>query len=238
MGRPPKADYTPRPETALKRLRIRQSAALLFVEQGVLEVTMSAIARSTRVAPAAMSYYYGAREDLLADIVAEHVYALNQAVCAAYDTTSAADPRRRLEAMLRAFLDAAMADRHAHILSIHALCVLRDRDREAVRLRWRILFETLADPLSALAPPSPDGPRHGTMLAMAVAASVANVLLWFDDAEQMDRAEHAGRLAAMLVAGAKGVLAGTCDRLTISCARAWLLLGDRSGGSANTPATV
>jgi hypothetical protein len=126
----------------------------------------------------------------------------------------------------------ALADRHVHIVSIHALRALTERDREAVRLRWRILFETLADPLSALAPPSPDEPRHGAMLAMAVAASVANVMLWFDDAEQLDRAEHASRLAAMLIAGAKGGLAGTCDRLTLSCTRAWLLLGDRLGGEA------
>jgi AcrR family transcriptional regulator len=230
-GRPPKSDYTPRPETELKRRQIRRTGAMLFAEQGVLEVSMSKIARRTRVNPNAMSYFYGTRQELLADIVAEHAYALNEAVCAAYDATSATDPRARLEAMLRAFLDTALADRHAHILSIHALCVLTERDREAVRLRWRILFETLADPLSALAPPLADEPRQGAMLAMAVVASVANVMLWFDEAEELDRGEHAARHAAMLVAGAKGGLAGTCEHLHMSCARAWLLLGDRSGES-------
>ncbi len=35
------------------------------------------------------------------------------------------------------------------------------------------------------------------------------------------------RAGAMLVAGVKGELAGMCDGLSISCARAWLLPGNR-----------
>ena len=112
-------------------------------------------------------------------------------------------------------------------LSVHGLCTLREPDLDSVKLRRRIMFETLGEPLAAFRAGPDDDPRPGAMLAMAVAASIANMLLWFDDAEQMDRTEHAQRLATMLIAGVKGSLAGTCDRMGISCARAWLLLGDR-----------
>ena len=226
-GRPPSTEYTPRPETEDKRRNIRRAAAALFVERGLLEVSMSMLAKRSRIVPSSMTYFYNGRQELLADIVTEHLYALNQAVCDAFDATATAAPRARLEAMLRAFLDTALAEQDAHILSIHALCGLTERDRESVRLRWRILFETIAEPLAAFAPGAEADPRPGAMVAMAVASSVANVMLWFDDAEDMDRAEHASRLAGMMVAGAKGALAASCDSLHISCARAWLLLGDR-----------
>ena len=221
------AEHIPSAETEEKRRRIRQAGAMLFVERGVSGFGMSTLARQTKVSPSSMPYLYGKREELLADLVSRHVYELSQAVCAAYDATGTAAPRARLEAMLRGFLDAALADRHSHTLAMHALCALTERDRGEVRLRWRILFETLADPLLALAPACEENPRRVAMLAMAVAASVGNMLLWFDGAEELDRAEHAKRLATMLVAGVKGEPAGTCDRLGISCARAWLLLGDR-----------
>jgi len=208
---------------------------MLLVQRGVSGFGMESLARQTMVAPSAMPYLYKRREALLADLVSRHVHELNRAVCAADEATAPVAPRERLEAMLRAFLDAALADRPAHILSMHAQCSLFEREREAVRLRWRSLFETLAEPLLALAPAgsSPAAgsvekdKRRAAMLAMAVAASVGNMLLWFDDAAALDRGEHVRRLTTMLVAGVQGDRAGTCDRLDMSCARAWLLLGDR-----------
>jgi TetR/AcrR family transcriptional regulator, cholesterol catabolism regulator len=224
--RVPGQDYAPRPETLERRRRIRRTAAALFVEGGVLAVNMSQVARQSRTNPTTISHYYGAREELLADIVHEHAYALSLAIATAYDATADAEPRVRLEAMLRGFIDAALADRHAHILSLHGLCALSERARADVWLRWHILIETLTDPLVALVPGLAEGKEPAMALALAGLASVANGLLWFDEAETMDRDEHARRVAAMLVAGAMGEPGGTCARPTMACARAWLAVGD------------
>ncbi len=65
VGGPVTAVYTPKPETEMKRRQIRQTAARMIAEKGVLRATMQGFMRAVNLRGMSMYYYYSAREELL-----------------------------------------------------------------------------------------------------------------------------------------------------------------------------
>jgi AcrR family transcriptional regulator len=134
-----------------KRRRLRDSASVLWAEQGMTACTVRGIALGAGVPHTMVFNLVGARDDVLAEIMLEHVITLSQQVRAAARQTSETSPPQRLEAMLTAYLDGIAASPHPHMLLHNALCVLPAASREAVRRRYRMLLDLLAQPLVLLA---------------------------------------------------------------------------------------
>jgi len=84
--------YGPNPTSAalVKKQAIRQVAARLFAERGVAAVGLASVGMVAQLPNRGVSYYYRNREDLLGDILVDHVLRLTELVCAAYDATEAA----------------------------------------------------------------------------------------------------------------------------------------------------
>lgn len=200
-GRPPVDRYTMRPETEQKRNRIRDVAAMLFAEQGLSGMSMTAIARVVHLAPRSMAYFYTRREELLADIVDEHLRTVLQAICAAHDAAATAEPAVRLERMLMEYLHEVRRDPHAHHVFVHALSALTERDRNAVMPRWSVIVQTLAGSLAEAV--SWLSERGAEFLVATVLLGAGVALCRFDPEQVVELGEHARRLAAMLLAGAQ-----------------------------------
>ncbi|HTB48326.1 MAG TPA: TetR/AcrR family transcriptional regulator [Acetobacteraceae bacterium] len=184
-----------------KRRRLRDSASVLWAEQGMTACTVRGIALGAGVPHTMVFNLVGARDDVLAEIMLEHVITLSQQVRAAARQTSEASPPQRLEAMLTAYLDGIAASPHAHMLLHNALCVLPAASREAVRRRYRMLLDLLAQPLVLLAPSV--GDTLAAELALTAVGSVSDALLWVDPAARYEVAVTVRRLTAMLLAAVR-----------------------------------
>jgi AcrR family transcriptional regulator len=198
-GGPVTAVYTPKPETEMKRRQIRQTAARMIAEQGVLRATMQGFMRAVNLRGMSMYYYYSAREELLADIMVQHIHDLTLQVCAAYDRTEAGTAEQRLEAMIGAFLGFALKERNEHRLILRSGDALDERGQAAVRGRYRVLADVYAEVLAAEEPGA--APAVAKVAAMSLAAAMSCAALWFREDGAVGVAAYAHMLAGWQLRG-------------------------------------
>lgn len=204
-----------------------QTAATLWAEQGMPGYSVRAIAGLAGVYGSMVYYVLGNREDILAEILDEHVIALHKRVSAAAGASIEQSPSARLEALLTAYLEGVAAEPRAHFLLQHGMACVTQRGRDDVRLRYGALLGLLCAPLEQLAP-SLDGKLAAAMVLAAV-GSMGDALLWFDPTQTLEVPATARRLTTMLLA-AVGSAEGLgprpgCGGPTEGCARAWLAGG-------------
>lgn len=242
--RGPSQSERTRRETQERRIYVRGRAAIALVRHGLGGMSLHALARTMDLSASSLAYLYGTRDELLGDIVAEHLSGLTHAVCAAFDGAGDASPAVRLSAMLLALLDGIAADPHAHAVAVHGALGLTLRDREAAAVRWQVLLSTLAEPLGAASPALAARPGLARAMVQCVVGGCGDALAGFAGEDGMDRAAQAQRLAGMLLAGAGAERdgrgpAGGCGGPSVACAQAWLMAaagGTAPGDAARTAA--
>ena len=106
--------YNPSPGVVAKRQRIKRVAARLFAERGLAAVGLTQVSHAMNLPSGSVKYYFRNRDDVLADILADHEVALSQRVGAAYDATATAGPVARLAALVEAFYRSVLAAADAH----------------------------------------------------------------------------------------------------------------------------
>lgn len=207
-----------------RRRRVIQAVMRKWAELGTIGTSIRTVALETGASPNNLHNLLGRREELLAEIMVNHVSLLSERVYAAAHATAGARTVVRLEAILVAFLTCATKEAEAHHLLHHALIGLAAPGREEVRRRYRLVLEVVAEPLRELAPAAQD--KRVMALALAAVGAMGDALLWFDPMAEMDVVGTAARLTTMLLAavGASGGLGPRpgCGGPVAACARAWL----------------
>ena len=89
--------------------RIKRVAARLFAERGLAAVGLTQVSHAMNLPSGSVKYDFRNRDDMLADILADHEVALSQRVGAAYDATANAGPVARLAALVEAFYRSVLA---------------------------------------------------------------------------------------------------------------------------------
>lgn len=90
MARPRAQDYDAR------RMAIREAAAALFAEHGFDGCSMSDLAQRCATTKSGLYHYYRSKEEVLHDILAEHIGKVLAIVRAAAAEAAGQDPRQRL----------------------------------------------------------------------------------------------------------------------------------------------
>ena len=90
------------------------------------------------------------RDDVLADILADHEVALSQRVGAAYDATARAGPVTRLAALVEAFYRFVLAAADAHRAMLFSTALLPAEPQAWVKARYRALLDSFAETLGGL----------------------------------------------------------------------------------------
>ncbi len=85
--------------------RILESAITLFAERGFSEVTVRDIAEHAKANPAAISYYFGAKEQLIKQAIRAVLGPLNEKRLAALDALEANGAPASLEDVVRAMIE-------------------------------------------------------------------------------------------------------------------------------------
>jgi AcrR family transcriptional regulator len=166
-------------EAELRRQGIRQTAAQMFAEQGVLRVTMREVARATQLSGESLCRHYSNCEEQLVDIMVVHLDMLMRRVCDAYDQTESEAVVKRLHEMIGAFLAAALQERNEHRLIVRSSDVLDEKGQVSVVGRYRSLATLFAEVLEVSAP---NVTRASAMVAaMSLLTTLSGAALWFRD---------------------------------------------------------
>jgi AcrR family transcriptional regulator/antitoxin (DNA-binding transcriptional repressor) of toxin-antitoxin stability system len=214
---PPKKKYprstgygrNPTGAALVKKQDIKRVAARLFAERGVAAVGLASVGMVAQLPNRGVSYYYRNREDLLGDILIDHVLCLTQRVGAAHDATEAASPVARLHALVLAFHETVLAARDAHRAMLFNIGLLPPRWQSAVLGRYRLLLDTFVEPVLAAVPDLPLEHARAALLPL-LERLLSGPVFWVEpvptppiDADALGR--HARLLTQLLLSAARAI---------------------------------
>jgi prevent-host-death family protein len=209
---PAAADRAPPPAGWVARLRQRKAAARLFAERG-LGVTLAGVRTAAGVGATSGAGAYLSIEELLYDLLTDHVFALSRAVCAAQEAHSRLPPEMLAERLIEAYLDAVAAGPDAHRAFLFCAHHLPEERRRGLDARLRFIIEMIHAALAEAVPGLAGASDSALRLFPAIRAALANPFHWPMAPEPAARAAEARRLAGMLIAAAEAEAAGSWRRL-------------------------
>jgi TetR/AcrR family transcriptional regulator len=197
MARPRALDYDD------KRRAILRRAADLFAAQGYARTSMSEIGDACGISKALFYHYYASKEQVLADMLTEHLEGLEAAVTAVDDPAFA--PEVRLGQMVGALLS-VYADRDAlHKVQMNELAILPFETQADLKAIERRLVQRFADVIGAIVPSL----ALRRDLLMPVTMSLFGMLnwhhTWFRADGPMTREAYADLATGLLIGGARAL---------------------------------
>lgn len=152
MARPQAADYDDRRQAMLDR------AAALYARDGFQGASIADLAQACGVSKSLLYHYFGSKEDILFEIMSDHVEHLRQVAREAL-AAAPADPAARLSALTHAFLRAYVGAADRHKVLVNDLDRLPEERRRTVVAAERELIDMVGEALAGL------GPRYGATRA-------------------------------------------------------------------------
>jgi len=184
-----------------KRLGILSRSARLFATHGFTGTSITMIADACGVSKALMYHYYDSKDDVLFDVLSDHLKHLVAVVETAARST--ADARERLISIATALLDAYRGADAEHQVQISSLKLLPSAQQDVLKEMERrlvsIVSSAIADALPSVAK------KHDLLkpLTMSLFGMLNWHYLWFRDGKGMTR-EAYGRMAVGLVLAGAG----------------------------------
>jgi AcrR family transcriptional regulator len=193
--------YNPSPGVVSKQKRMKQIAARLFAEKGLAGVGLNQVSRAANLPQGTSRYYFRNRDDMLTEILYDHVVELTERVGAAHDATAEAQPVARLGALVRAFHEGVLAAPDAHRALLFNATMLPAEPQRNVKGRYGVLLEIFLETLGQIAPALPVDAVTMSLLP-ALERLLSGVVFWgCADAGAVD-ARYASMVTCMMVAAA------------------------------------
>lgn len=199
MARPRAQDYDAR------RMAIREAAAALFAEHGFDGCSMSDLAQRCVTTKSGLYHYYVSKEEVLRDILAEHIGKVLAIVRAAVAEAAGLDARQRLELIVTRLLAAYASADDQHKVQLNELWRLPAVEREAIMGMEREIVRLVADTLAEI---NPNLARTKGLLK-PVTMSLFGFLnwhyMWFREDGPLTRADYARLATRLFLDGAKAL---------------------------------
>ena len=187
-----------------KRLGILSQSASLFAQHGFTGTSITMIAEACGVSKALMYHYYNSKDDVLFDLLADHLNHLIAAVEAASE--SASDGKERLFAICTALLEAYRGADAEHQVQISSLKLLPQAQQSVLKELERQLVVIFSDAIAATLPTVADRPDVLKPLTMSLFGMLNWHYLWFRDGKGMTREAYARMAAGLVLAGAEDAI--------------------------------
>lgn len=187
-----------------KRQKILLAATRVFARHGFDKAATSAIAAEAGVSKALVYHYYDTKQQMLLDIIRDHIGAVIARVETIDDPEQA--PRERLRHLVMALLDCFSDADDQHQIQINELRRLPEAKSAELVDMERQLVRHVAEVLVAAMP------RLGTVPAMVkpVTMSVLGILnwhgLWFRDDGAITRKDYADLVTNLVLDGAESAV--------------------------------
>jgi len=190
LARPQAADYDNRRQDMLDR------AAALYARHGFLGASIADLAIACGVSKSLLYHYFGSKEDILFEIMTDHVEQL-RGVVAQVMSNAPDDPAEQLRRLTHAFLHAYVSAADRHKVLVNDLDKLPEDRRRSVIATERELIDQVGSVLAQL------GPRFGTTPAERRASTMLYFGMinwthtWYDPAGPIDTDELARQVIAI-----------------------------------------
>ena len=188
-----------------KRAAIRDAAAALFAEHGFDGSSMSDLAERCVTTKSSLYHYYDSKEEVLHDILAEHIGKVLAIVRAAVAEGAGGDPARRLELIVTRLLAAYASADDQHKVQLNELWRLPEAQRATIIAMEREIVRLVADTLAEI---NPNLARTEGVLK-PVTMSLFGLLnwhyMWFRDDGPLSRADYASLATRLFLDGAKAL---------------------------------
>jgi AcrR family transcriptional regulator len=188
-----------------KRRRLRLTAARMFAERGVAGTSLQSLARHAGIGAGRLTSYYDGKQDLLAEVMHDHLAALGLRVDIAAAAEAGGRPEDQLAAMVLAFLEGVQADRAAHRVLVQESRFLAEAERQMVRTRYKLLAYAFGDPLVAAVPALRPHPALAKTVVLSLVGMASNTAFWFRPNGVVDLPTYAALLTQMTLTGARGL---------------------------------
>ena len=198
MARPRAADHFD------KRNAILAQAAELFARHGYDRASLAMIAQAAGVSKALVYHYWRDKEEMLFDVLAQHLQHLVEIARAA--ATPGRPPLAQLESLAFALLDAYRDADAVHRVQIACLPLLSPDRQEALRALERAL---VAEAAAIVAEMHPRITSEGLLLkplTMSFFAMLNWHYLWHREDGPLTRQDYAAMVATLIAAGAPSVI--------------------------------
>jgi TetR/AcrR family transcriptional regulator len=186
-----------------KRRAILDRSAELFSEHGYDRASMNKIASACGVSKANLYHYYKDKDELLFDVIRDHLEDLLQVVETADRSELAPDVRLRqlVGALFEAYRDAD-AQHNVQISSMRFLST--DRQAELKNME-RDLVRIFSNTISAVAPQI-DGTTMLKPVTMSLFGMINWHYLWFKAAGSVTREDYADLVTRLIVDGTRNLI--------------------------------
>ncbi len=198
MARPRAADYDAKRETILKK------SAELFARAGYDGTSLTDIAKACGTSKALLYHYYENKEALLCDIIRAHLQELVDVVREARTVERA--PRDRLEALVRALLEAYRDADAEHVIQINEMSRLPKEAQEELKAMERELVAHAKEAILAVEPALAERPELVKPVTMSLFGMMNWSFMWFKPSKGMSREQYAGLLTTLIADGAKALV--------------------------------
>ncbi len=186
-----------------KRLGILSQSARLFAQHGFTGTSITMIAEACGVSKALMYHYYDSKDDVLFDVLADHLKHLVVTVEAA---AAESDARRRLVAISTALLDAYRGADAEHQVQISSLKLLPPAQQDVLKELERRLVTIFSEAIAASLAPAATRPDILKPLTMSLFGMLNWHYLWFREGRGMTRDAYARMAANLILAGAEDAI--------------------------------
>ena len=198
MARPRAADHFE------KRNAILVQAAELFARHGYDRASLAMIAKACGVSKALVYHYWRDKEELLFDVLAQHLQKLVEIARSVH--ARARTPRERLETFAYLLLDAYRDADAVHRVQIACLSLLSAERQEALKSLERALVAEAAGTIADLHP-AIGRQRHLLMpLTMSFFAMLNWHYLWHREDGKLTRLDYARMVATLVAEGTPVVM--------------------------------
>lgn len=197
MARTRALDYDDKREAILHR------SASVIAERGVDRASMTQIAEKCGVSKALLYHYYQNKEELVFDIVREHLQQLEAALAAADDAALA--PDERLRRLIHATLDVYRDSDDHHRVQLVAMATLPAAKAEALRDIERAIVRRFAAVMRLVNPALAGNRPLLTPVTMSLFGILNWVYMWFRPDGPISREDYADLATQLILQGAKSV---------------------------------
>lgn len=199
-----------------KRLGILSQSATLFAQHGFTGTSITMIAEACGVSKALMYHYYKSKDDVLFDLLADH---LNHLIAKVDAAAEASDGKERLFAISSALLEAYRGADAEHQVQISSLKLLPQAQQSVLKELERKLVVVFSDAIAAALPAVAN--KHDVLkpLTMSLFGMLNWHYLWFRDGKGMTREAYARMAAGLVLAGAEDAIASIAAMTDASAAK-------------------
>jgi AcrR family transcriptional regulator len=193
MARPRADDYEE------KRRHVRETAARLFSTRSYGSVSIADIAKACGVAKSVIYHYHGAKEDILYELLDEHIRFVLVAARRARGEGPA--PEARLRAFAQALIEIYIASPDSQTLLNKELHELGGERRRRIEALMGRLVEETRELLAALGGPRMRERRWQKPMVMLFFGTINWTYTWYDRKGSIAPGELADAIADLYLAG-------------------------------------